>query len=458
MRRLVLSFLLLTLALAPVGMAAEKPQWAAPDANIVLVSLDACRARNMSLYGYERKTTPHLEKFASRAVVFQQAITPGSWTLPATMSIFTGLYPSVHGVINKYLLFGDKLLPSHLNPAIETFPQVLGRHGYKLAAFTGDAGVKSAFGYGRGFEVYLDDLRFGGMDHSIPPALTWLEKNKDQKFFLFLHGYDSHGQYDPPKGYTRKYAKDYKGALKGGKEEQGKFREDGLDVRRKGGPDKKPYIEMSAEDRAFHVGLYDEKIEDVDARLGGFIEQFEKMGLMDKTIFIVLADHGEEFHEHGYLDHGPTLYEELLRVPLLIHFPGQKERVDVKAQVSTLDALPTALDAVGVKTDKVSNGISLLPVLEGKSDGHTVYSETDYRHITHRRCIRTPEYKFILTLETGEKELYNLQKDPDEKENVATKEAKVAYEMEQKLYKWIEDTGQYPDVFTQLKEPFIMEY
>lgn len=433
--------------------------WSHPDANVLLVGFDAVRMRSMSLYGHSRPTTPRLEAFARRAIVFHQAISPAAWTLPATMSVFTGLWPSLHGVINKNLLLGNKMVPSRLNPAIETFPQVLARHGYTLGAFTGDAGVKASFGYGAGFDTYLDDLRFGGFDHSVPPALDWLEKHKSRKFFVFLHGYDAHGQYDPPAGYSRRYAPGYKGPMKGGKQEQGRLREAGLDVRRLGAVTDRPSLpDVKPADFAFHEALYDEKIEDADKRFGDFLDRFEKMGLLEKTIVVVFADHGEEFGEHGYIDHGPTLYDEMVRVPLLIRFPGQKTRVDVRDQVRTLDAFPTVLDALGIRTEKIANGVSLLPAIRGEKLDLPAFSETDYRHITHKRSIRTPRHKLIVTLETGARELYDLEKDPLEKTNIAESAGPVAYELEQRLFEWMSKTNQHPDSFRDRIEPFIMEY
>ena len=436
--------------------------------NVLLVSFDAGRAKSVSCYGCPRLTTPNLDKLAKDGILFKEAISPAPWTLPATMSIFTGLYPSSHKVLNKYTVTGpDSFVETVLSKDIKTIPELLKENGYILAGFTGDAGVGGAFGYNRGFEVYLDKVKFGGFDQSIPAALEWLKtKNqqpatKDKPFFMFLHGYDAHGQYDPPAGYTREFVKSYQGLLQGGKVEQGTFREQGLDQMAKsaaGG--QPPYITMTPADVDFYTSLYEEKIKDADERFAQFLDEFTKMGLRENTIIIITADHGEEFYEHGYLDHGPTLYEELVHVPLIMILPDKSSSKAgvgkvISEPVSTIDIMPTVMELLGyenpLKNKPVAVGISLLPLLRGeKIPTRDIFCETDYRLVTFKRCLRTVhdgnKYKFIYTLENDGKELYNLDNDPEEKNNLIAagdqapvKFRRIAYELEQKLWKHLKD-------------------
>lgn len=459
-----LYFLLLLAVLCscrtPASAKESVPSGPRSDYNVLLVSLDAMRAQSMSCYGYGRPTTPNLERLSKQGVLFKQAVSPSSWTLPATMAVFTGLFPSRHQVLNKYSIVGSSSFePAQLSPDIKTLTEILKESGYALAGFTGGAGASGKFGYARGFETYLDDRRFAGMDYSAPPALDWLRRNKDKKFFMFLHGYDSHGQYDPPAGYTRIFYKEYSGPLDGGAEEQGKFREDGLAHIFSGQPP--PHIDMTEADARFHLALYDEKVRDADERLGAFISEFEKMGLREKTIIVIFADHGEEFFEHGYIDHGPTLYEEQILVPLLILLPWQKDGRVVEDQVRTLDIMPTVIDLLGIPVNHRIDGVSLAPLLKGeKMEPIVACSETDYRLVTYKRAIRMPlkldkpfagldgvdrsylaGYKLIYTLENDKKELYDLNSDPWEKVNLAEKEKRIVYELEQFLFHWIKSTG-----------------
>ncbi|MFH0858170.1 MAG: hypothetical protein V1842_01310, partial [Candidatus Omnitrophota bacterium] len=139
-----------------------------------------------------------------------------------------------------------------LSPEVVTLAEVLKKEGYATGGFTGDAGVSAKFGFGKGFDIYIDDAKFAGLDHSIPAAVKWIKENKGKKLFIFLHGYDSHGQYDPAAGYTRKFLDfEYKGQLRGGKEEQGRLREEGLE---------NGSIQLTDEDARFWRALYDEKI------------------------------------------------------------------------------------------------------------------------------------------------------------------------------------------------------
>ncbi|MCK9594444.1 MAG: sulfatase-like hydrolase/transferase [Candidatus Omnitrophica bacterium] len=411
--------------------------------NVLLVSFDALQAGHVGCLGYSRNTTPTIDSFAGEGFLFKNAVSQASWTVPATMSYFTSLYPSQHRCVNKYSVYTDneKILTSlkDLSPETVTLAEVLKNNGYATGGFTGDAGVSGHFGFGQGFDTYFDGPKFGGMDTSIPEALKWLRSNHNRKFFIFLHGYDCHGQYDPPNGFTRRYLDfNYTGPLKGGKEEQGRLREDSLN---------KNAISLTEQDAGFWRSLYDEKINDVDERFRQFIEALRKMGVLDKTVIILVSDHGTEFYEHKRFDHGHSLYDELIRVPLIFRLPGIKKNAVIPDQVRGIDIMPTVLDLIGIKiTGKVKNqakGVSLRPLMNGEKLKLDAYSETDYRFYTSKRSIRTADgWKLIYTMETGKKELYNLQTDPAETVNRVADEQKTAYELEQKLFAWMRSMGQ----------------
>lgn len=411
--------------------------------NVLFVSFDALQAAHVSHLGYFRKTTLEIDELAQEGFSFANAISQSSWTVPASMSWFTSLYPSEHRCINKYSEYTEKekVLTNlkKLSPEVVTLAEVLKKHGYATAGFNGDAGVGGHFGFNQGFDVYLDGSRFGGMDKSIPKALEWLRQNRKKKFFLFLHGYDCHGQFDPPAGFTRRYVDpNYKGPLAGGKLEQEKLREEGLD---------KGFINLSDKDVWFWRALYDEKISDADERFRQFMGEFKKLGLLDKTIIILVSDHGTEFYEHKRFDHGFSLYDELLHTLLVFRLPNPPAHKIITDQVRGIDIMPTLLDLLGVKSaGKVKaqmRGASLLPLMRGEHLDLTAYSETDYRLNTHKRSIRTNDgWKFIYTMEDGRRELYNLNQDPGETINLLEKEPRVAYEMEQKLFGWLKSMGQ----------------
>jgi choline-sulfatase len=413
------------------------------DYNVLLVSFDALQAGHVSCLGYNRNTTPAIDSFAKEGFLFSNAVSQASWTVPATMSYFTSLYPSQHRCVNKYSLYteNEKVLTSlkDLSPEVTTLTEVLKDNGYSTGGFTGDAGVSGHFGFAQGFDTYFDGPKFGGMDTSIPEAQKWLKANYNKKFFIFLHGYDCHGQYDPPQGYTRRYLDfNYTGPLKGGKEEQGRLREDGLD---------KNIISLTDQDARFWRALYDEKINDVDKRFSQFIEEMRRLGVLNKTVIILVSDHGTEFYEHKRFDHGHSLYDELIRVPVIIWLPGINKNSVIPDQVRGIDIMPTLLDLIGAKipakVKKQVKGVSLLPLLNGGHLKLDAFSETDYRFYTSKRSIRTAGgWKFIYTMETRVKELYNLNTDPRESVNLVDKEKRTAYELEQKLFAWLKSMGQ----------------
>ena len=411
--------------------------------NILLVSFDALQAAHVSHLGYPRTTTPTIDKFAQEGFSFGNAISPASWTLPATMSWFTSLYPSQHRCVNKYSTYTqeEQILTNlkQLSPGVVTLAEVLKNNGYATAGFNGDAGVSGKFGFNQGFDVYVDGPKFGGMDYSIPKALEWLRINSDKKFFMFLHGYDCHGQFDPPQGYTKQFVEqEYKGRLKGGKEEQGKLREEGL---------KEGHINLTDDDVKFWRALYDEKISDADERFRQFMSEFEKLGLLDKTIIILTSDHGTEFYEHKRFDHGFSLYDELIRVLFVVRLPHGRGKKNITQQVRTIDIMPTMFDLLGLRVSQnmqeQMKGVSLLPLMNATHMELDAFSETDYRFYACKRALRTRDgWKFIYDLDTGEKELYNLNVDRGELHNVIEQEKMMAYQLEQKLFGWLKSMGQ----------------
>jgi len=367
------------------------------------------------------------------------------------------MYPSEHRLVNKYSQYTEttKVFSDleKLSPQTVTLAEVLKKNGYVTGAFTGDAGVSAKFGFRKGFDTYLDSKKFAGFEYSVAPAIEWLRANKDKQFMIFLHGYDVHGQHDPAQGYNKRFLDfSYKGPFKGGKEEQGLLREKGL---------KEGSISLTHQDVRFWRALYDEKIYDANQEFKVFADELGKLGLLEKTIIVLTSDHGTEFYEHRRFDHGFSLYDELIHVPLVIYLPHVKAGKVIKDQVREIDLMPTLLDLLKIPVnDQVKSqmkGQSLTPLL---NDGHIqldAYSETDYRLYTHKRSVRTFDgWKFIYTLENDQKELYNLNKDPQEQHNLVHVEQRKAYELEQQLFQWLKSM---PKVESDYKnESMIKEY
>jgi arylsulfatase A-like enzyme len=424
----------------------------AENLNIIFISMDALRWDRTGVSGNTDGLTPNLDRFAEESVVFHEATSAAPWTLPSHMSIWTGRWPSVHRVTNKLSpLSGGQMQEANLSPGIETYPDLLIRSGRKAAGFTGGAGVQGRYGFGRGFDTYLDDRYFGGLDYAIPPALKWLEAHGSKPFFLFLHGYDVHGQYELPEGQIRGIG-DYQGALDGSKTEQAKLRERGLENIAEPGDSAHLRGELDDADVRFLAQVYDAKVRAADERVGSFLTQLKTMGLYERSIIVLFSDHGEEFMDHDGLDHGATLYQEQLHVAMMIRFPGYGRRQDIQTPVRTLDIFPTLFDALGLQGPATVDGKSLLPLLRGQKEASPVFAETDYRLFVHQRMIREGKYKLILDLLDGKRELYDLAADPTEQKNLSSTDPRRTYEMEQALRRWMDKSRTNPQDYLGLEE------
>lgn len=413
--------------------------------NVIIIGVDTLRADRVHSFGYEKETTPHIDALGDTGFSFTNAVSASSWTVPSFMSILTGAYPSVHGLINKYVVYDpnnkEQQIISNLekiSPEIQTLAEALKKVGYATGGFTGDAGVGHAFGYAKGFDVYTDAKTFGDLEQSQTHALSWLDSlDKNQKFFMFFHGYDLHGQALLSQEEKIFVPKDYTGPYTGSPQEEAVLREQQLHVEG---------ITLTEEDVAFWNGLYDSKIRSADEQVGVFLSELEKRELLDNTIIILVSDHGEEWYEHGGIDHGHTLYDELVHVPLIISAPSLTKGVATNAQVSTMDVAPTLFDLLNLTPGETfasqQQGESLLPYLSGRKDaGRDVFLETDYRDFTHKRGIRTADgYAYILTLESGVEELYELRTDPKQQKNIAATNKEKAKQLREKLRVHVEQT------------------
>jgi arylsulfatase A-like enzyme len=396
--------------------------------NVLLIEVPEVRRDHVSSYGYGRPTTPRLDALAREGVRFEHVVAAAPWCVPGKLAVWTGRYPFEHGVVNKFAAGPDgEAVTATLPAAVPTFPELLREAGYAVVGFTGDAGVGGAFGFSRGFERYVDDREMAGLGYSVPLALAWLREERREPFFLWVQGYDAHGLSVPEGGYTRAFAKDYRGALTGSREEQKAFRERGLALRFGTDGPRAASLGFSPEDQAFYVDLYDEKLQAMDAWLGRLLDGLAAEGLAERTLVIYFAGHGDEFFDHGFLDHAATLYEEQIHVPMVWRLPGGTPGAVVPAQVRTVDIFPTLFALLGLPHPPVT-GVSLLAHLSGQGSALEGFSETSYRLFTHQSALVTADrrYKLIYTHESQARELYDLQQDPGERRNLAAADPATA--------------------------------
>ena len=200
------------------------------------------------------------------------------------------------------------------------------------------------------------------------------------------------------------------------------------------------------------MAVYEQKVAAADERLGTFLARFRSMGLLENTLVAVISDHGDEFMEHGALDHGTSLFEEQTHVVMMLRFPGYARRQDIQAPVRLLDVFPTVFDALGLQGPAGADGRSLLPLLRGQEMDLPIFSETDYRLFVHHRMTRRGDHKLILDLADGEKQLYDLSADPVEAQDISSSNPRVTYEMEQELRGWMDRTRTNPQDYMGIRQ------
>ena len=429
-----LLLLFLILVIAAILFAALKDinqtQISCEECNLIIIGIDTLRADRVGYYNYERNLTPAFDSLAENSYVFKNAITQASWTLPSFMSIFTSTYPSQHKVKNKFYINAGHINTTNLkklSPDIKTLAEVMKQNGYETAGFTGGAGVSSEFGFASGFDEYYDKANFSSFNTSFSAAKGWISKNKNKPFFAFIHGYDCHGDFEidfKKRFYSRNGSANYKGT----KEEHIALRERKI---------KEGSLNLSEEDKAFWENLYDDKVLNMDSQLAEFVQYLNEENMANKTILVIISDHGDEFLEHGGIDHGMTLYDELLKVIFIIKLPSPDTKI-LEDQVRLVDVMPTILNLLNIGIDnnlkKQIQGVSLIPLMQGKHLYLDALSETDYRWFASKKSIRThDDWKLVIDYLSWEKELYNLAADPDEKNNLVKSEKNKVEELSEKL-------------------------
>jgi arylsulfatase A-like enzyme len=456
--------------------------------NIVLLTLDTLRADHLSCYGYERETSPFIDKIANEGILFEECIATSSWTLPSHASLFTGLFPSEHGAIYSA---EDKSKTSQLPDELTTLAEIVKQKGYKTAGFIGGPYLASVFGMGQGFDsyndrlgpigkVYFDKITFFRfileifknkinlykLSSSIETyliyvwnyiygesftknsighvgwkkkaneinavVLPWIKRNKDTRFFLFINYFDPHAPYALPKGYKNHYNRGYKSKLGGLVSQLNNI------MYRRYSP--------TEDDLNFLISLYDSQINFLDLHIKQLFDTLVSCGIDKKTIVVITSDHGEAFGEHGLMQHGFSLYEDQIKVPLILwgikKFPDSQR---ISTQVQIIDIMPTILNLINIPPPENIRGQSLIPLIAGREDFARPYALAEmfedkavYRFGEEYRrdlkCIRTREWKYIAS-SRGKKELYNVIEDREEMNNLKDAEKEVSKNMEDLIKK-----------------------
>ncbi len=406
--------------------------------NIILVSLDTLRPDHLKSFGYPRETGPHLDSLMRESVTFRSAISTAPSTLRAHMSLFTGLNTNRHQVYT-----GD----NRLHDKIPTLTEILRSHGYTTCALTGGGRVSAQFGFDRGFDRYLESM--GPLQIRDNPkvlwdiARDWLETNRNKRFFLFLHTYQIHGPYqnDHPLGKIFLSPNDkWKEIKLHGYLDQLEY------------PYPSKYAPLTDQQKRNITALYDGEIRYTDdALIKPLVDTLKNMELFDNTLIIIVSDHGEEFYEHQMWLHGVQLYDELIKVLCVIKFPeGRFKGHVIERNVRITDIMPTVLEYLDIRSMDIDlDGRDMMPLLKGKKEPErTAYADVPGKKRPGRIAVVAGKFKLILNRDKTENhdnpynppelELYNLESDPGELNNLADRDYATVKSLLEKIEKYIE--------------------
>lgn len=359
--------------------------------NVVLISIDTCRADRLSCYGYSRKTTPNIDAVAAESILFENVVSSVPQTLPAHSSMLTGTTPLYHGIHDN---LGYQLDRSNI-----TLPEIMREHGFKTGAIISSFVLDSEFGLDQGFDSYNDDFedvirtsntteRRGGEASDF--AIRWLGEHKDSEFFFFLHYFDPHFRYEPPEPFRSWYADN----------------------------------------------LYAGEIAYTDHCIGRVIDELKNLGLYDSALIIITSDHGEMLSEHGEAEHGYFIYQSAIKVPLIFKLPGRATRKRVQNLVGLVDIVPTVCNLVGIQAPAHIRGKDLTAYFSKDSipeQKRYIYCEsfTPTKHNANALIgVVTDGWKYI---QTTRPELYDLIRDPEEMDDLIDKEPQRAHLLHEHL-------------------------
>jgi arylsulfatase A-like enzyme len=331
----------------------------------ILIWTDTLRKDHLDAYGYHRSTAPHVKELAREGILFENCISQATWTKVASPTMFTGLYPTAHGVTE----FGDRL-PS----SAETMAEVFQQAGYATIGFSSNLFTATYSNFHQGFDELHEDRSLPNPNSSkttrdyMDRLLPWLETHKNVPFFVFLHAYDAHDPYEPYEPYNTMWADSAKKAQ----------HEKELDAARKvikapllrafGMPNRSEMIEAKINPEEFIAhdeGWYDGSIRGMDVEIGRLMEFLRDSNLENKTMLVFLGDHGEEFLDHERMFHGQSVYGELTNVPFIMRKPGTLPAgMTVHDVVETVDVMPTILELNGLKIPKNVQGQSLTAIFK----------------------------------------------------------------------------------------------
>ena len=425
-----------------------------PPQGVILVQLDTLRKDHLDVFGYERPTAPILRGLAGEGALFQNAITQTSWTKAETPSIMTSLYPTTHGVHQ---------IPDRLPAAATTIAEAYRQAGYATLSYSSVVFTGQFTNLHQGFEELHEGESTAGRAgprgaktsrEYVDRLVDWLGDHRDVPFFVYLHFFDPHAPYEPNRPYDTMWA-DPKGREEYLRQQEvlkktitdAFMAQRGMATRAQlveAGVDPEAYIRYSKD-------WYDGAIRGMDTEIGRLVERLRELGLGERTLLALYADHGEEFHDHGRMWHGQSVYGEMIRVPLILWGPGRVAKgVNVDEPVELIDVMPTLLDLSGVPLPAGVQGQSMRPLLTKEAGGgwkrrppiaeKQPMGGTDFPEASESYAIMDGNWKLIHNVtrppEKPEFELFDFYQDPLDQKNVAGEHPDVVDRLGKMLDGW----------------------
>jgi arylsulfatase A-like enzyme len=362
-----------------------------PRPNILIIVIDTLRRDHLSVYGYERPTSPQIDRLAADAVRYDAALSQAPWTLPSVAALLTGRDVAPLGIVDDV---------NHLDDEFLLISEILSEQDYSTGAIVSHRFVSGKWGFDQGYDRFDDSNALGHMAVTSPSisdkALAFLEQHQSNRFFLFLHYFDPHFSYLEHEDFRFERKAPYEGWIESGTRFKKLMEEQ---------------EQLTEADTNELKRLYDSEIAFTDHHIGRVLAWLRDRGLFDQTLIVLTSDHGEEFLEHTQIGHGKTMYEEVIGVPLIVRFPGGGASV-VDRPVALVDVFPTILELLDLDPLGHLDGVSLLSADDAE---RFVFASTERRG--GARGTRNARFKLIRHLVNGP-ELYDLEADPGERRNL----------------------------------------
>ena len=400
--------------------AARRLRAGAAGANLIIIVTDAAAAGHFTSFGYRRNATPNMSRFHEEGVLLTEAYSAGASTKPSIASLFTSQSPDTHGTLSVL---------SRLTGDGATLAECLKGAGYRTAGFSASPSVSAAFGFSRGFDFFHELFREVGLEPVGPgprntggtpvdgalvlrSALRWIRGHENERFFTYLHFREPHSPYGAPPSFHADFA------------------------------------DSESTERGVSALLYDTGLAYVDSLVGKLLKELDARGLLDKSVVVLLADHGEAFGEHGRFGHNSTAYREMMRVPLAFHLPSgcgvaPRRRSEV---FSTTDLMPTLLDLFQIPPPETMQGRSRLALLAGEEEETAGFAVS--RALGEDRtggkqkpeevsyALRVPRYTLLLADRGRRVELYDREADPGELNDIAGERPEVVKKLQAQFAAW----------------------